>query len=302
MRLVAAHSKNRQDIDGFIIVAVLWLLGALATLASIYAIYVANTAVGLRVGDDRLRTEALVAAALELTAYRVTAIEPQLRPTRGSFVFPLGRASIAVEYRSEAARIDLNMAPKELLAGLLAVLGARTEDAQYYADRIVGWRTKGEPEGQNEEAAAYRTAGLAYRPRQGPFPNVAELWLVLGLPAALVERAMAYVTVFSGRADVNVLDAQPEVLAALPGMTPERLHAVLSQRGEGTQNAQLVLSLLGPSQAGATIEGSKAMRVAVNVRLDSGRRVSAEATILVMEDGDEPYRVLSWRDDFDGPS
>jgi general secretion pathway protein K len=29
--------------------------------------------------------------------------------------------------------------------------------------------------------------------------------------------------------------------------------------------------------------------------------VRAEVVILLLEDGDEPYRVLSWRDDFDGP-
>jgi general secretion pathway protein K len=34
--------------------------------------------------------------------------------------------------------------------------------------------------------------------------------------------------------------------------------------------------------------------------LENGRRVAAEVVILVPEDGDEPYRVLSWRDDFDG--
>ncbi len=299
-RPVAAKSGGTAD--GFIIVAVLWILGALATLASIYAIYVANTAVGLRAGDDRLRAEALISAALELTAYRLTAVDAQSRPTRGSFAFSLGSAGVGVDYRSEAARIDLNLAPKELLAGLLAGLGARPEDAEYYAERIIRWRAKTDPEGQNNEVAMYRSAGLAYQPREGFFPNVAELWLVLGLPPALVERAMAFVTVFSGRAEINVLDAPPEVIAALPGMTPERLHAVLSQRGEGARNAQLVLSLLGPSQAGATTEGSKAMRVAMQIRLDSGRRVNAEATILLAEDGDEPYRVLSWRDDFDGPT
>jgi general secretion pathway protein K len=36
--------------------------------------------------------------------------------------------------------------------------------------------------------------------------------------------------------------------------------------------------------------------------LENGRRVTAEAVILVLQDGDEPYRVLSWRDDFDGVS
>jgi general secretion pathway protein K len=34
--------------------------------------------------------------------------------------------------------------------------------------------------------------------------------------------------------------------------------------------------------------------------LENGRRVAAEVVILVLQDGDEPYRVLSWRDDFDG--
>jgi general secretion pathway protein K len=36
--------------------------------------------------------------------------------------------------------------------------------------------------------------------------------------------------------------------------------------------------------------------------LENGRRVAAEVVILVLQDGDEPYRVLSWHDDFDGTS
>ena len=44
---------------GFIVVAVLWMLGALATLAAIYAVYVINAATGLSVNDDRLKAEAL---------------------------------------------------------------------------------------------------------------------------------------------------------------------------------------------------------------------------------------------------
>ena len=43
--------------------------------------------------------------------------------------------------------------------------------------------------------------------------------LVFGLPSFLVERALPFVTVFSGRAETNVLVAAPEVVAAAPGMT-----------------------------------------------------------------------------------
>jgi general secretion pathway protein K len=214
----------------------------------------------------------------------------------------MGRSNVAVEFRSEAARIDLNGAPKELLAGLFTALGARPADAEYYAERIIGWRSKGDAAGQNDEAAAYRTAGLSYAPRQGPFANVGELWLVLGLPPALVERALPFVTVFSGLPTVNALDARPEVVASLPGMSADRLYAVLSQRGTGPQNAQFVLGLLGPARSAATAEGSKATRVSVRIGFDNGRRVGAEAVILPLKDGEEPYRILSWRDDFDGPT
>ena len=304
MRLFVADVRRRSD-DGFILVAVLWILGALATLASIYAIYVRNTASSLEVNDDRIVAEAAVSAALELTAYRLTAVDQDVRPTRGAFSFRVGPANTGVRFRSEAARIDLNLAPKELLAGLFAALGAGSSDAQYYADRILGWRTPAKGGAQDSEVAAYQTAGLSYYPRQAPFPSVEELSLVLGLPPALAERATPFLTVFSGRPDVNVLDAEPAVIAALPGMTPDRLYSILGQReATGSQNPKLTMELLGPAKSGATLEGSQAMRVGVRVDFDNGRRVQAEVVILLLGDAtaDEPFRVLAWQDDFDGPT
>jgi general secretion pathway protein K len=300
---ISAKSGRGRPDDGFVVVAVLWILGALAALASIYAIYVTNTAVSLSVNDDRLQAEALVRASLELTAYRLSTQDADQRPTQGAFRFRMGRADVAVDFRAEAARIDLNMAPKELLAGLFAGLGAPSAAAESYADRIVGWRQKGDVEGQNQnnEAAAYRTAGLSYGPRQGPFSDVGELWLVLGLPPALVERALPFVTVFSGRPDVDVLDAAPEVVAALPGMSPDRLNGILGQRGPGAANAQIVQGLLGSAQDAST-QGGKAMRVTVGIAFDNGRRVGAETVILPLDDASEPFRVLWWHDDFDGPA
>ena len=157
---------------GFIVVAVLWMLGALATLASIYAIYVVNTATGLSVNDDRVKVEALTRAALELTAYRINSADAELRPSSGDFVFSLGRSNVAVVFRSEAARVDLNMASRELLAGLFAGVGASPANALFYADRIIAWRTPRDPESASDEPSAYRSAGLTYGPRQSPFASV----------------------------------------------------------------------------------------------------------------------------------
>ena len=45
-----------------------------------------------------------------------------------------------------------------------------------------------------------------------------------------MERIAPFVTVYSGQPGVNVLAALPQVVAALPGMTPDRLYAILAQR------------------------------------------------------------------------
>ena len=290
-----------QGRDGFIIVAVLWMLGALATLASIYAVYVINTATAMGVNDDRLQTDGLMRAALELTTYRLSTTDPDSRPSRGGFTFRLGRAAVTVDFRSEAGHVDLNSASNELLAGLFAGLGAKPSDAGYYADRVIAWRTAQDPDRPNEEAAAYRTAGLSYAPRQGPFAHAGELALVLGLPPFLVERAMPFVTVYSGRPEINIVAAPPEVVAALPGMTPERIYALLSQIGRGPQNAEFLKGFVG-DQPGITIEAGKTVRVAVRMNFETGRRVQGEAVILLGGEAGEPFRVLSWRDDFGGPT
>jgi general secretion pathway protein K len=306
LRLLGRHAADRcqcaADDRGFIIVAVLWILGLLAALVSIYAVYVTNAALSVSVNDDRLQAEALTSSAVELAAYQLVATDEKSRPTQGHFTLRMGRAGIAVEFRSEAARIDLNAAPKPLLAGLFAALGADYSQAEYYADRIIAWRSKAKDAGLDDEADAYRTAGLSYAPRQGPFASVGELWLVLDLPPVLVERALPFVTVYSGMPTVNIMDASPEVIAALPGMSADRLYAILSQRGTGAENAQVVLGLAGPARASATTDGSKASRVSVVVKFDNSRRVTAEAVILPKTNGDKPFHILYWRDDFDGPA
>ena len=290
-----AHDRSRHS-EGFIIVAVLWMMTALATLAMIYSVYLANSAIALSVNDDEIQTEALVSAALELASYRLIVAAKETRPTRGTFSLRLGTANVAVDFVSETARIDLNAASKDMLSGLLAVMGARSGDAERYAERIIGWRTKPKLEMQANEESLYRAAGLNYSPRGGPFAHSSELWLVAGLPPALVERVLPYVTVYSGRADVNVLDAAPEVIATLRGMRPDQLNAPLDQREAVPQNP---LGLTARAeQPGATTTASDAFRVGVRIAFENGRQSGAEVVIL-LDGAEEPYHILSWRDGAD---
>lgn len=320
--------------DGFIIVAVLWMVAALGVLAAIFTRFALTTAIATTVHEDRLQAEAMMQAGVELAALQITATDSKARPggnsaaaspdivpgqsagqssqaaaslgaskrpTKGAFSFRLGRAAATVEYRTEAARIDLNAASKESFAALFRTFGAKPDDANDYADRILGWRKKADGTGENAEATDYRVAGLNYGPRQAPFQSVSELWLVRGIPTVFKERMLPFVTVYSGQTQVDPENAAPEVIAAMPNMTPERLGTVLQQRaapqgGGDIPGGQDPASSLAQSQS-----GSKAYRLTMRVTLEKGRNVAAEMVILVPEEaGDEPYRTLFWRDDFDG--
>jgi general secretion pathway protein K len=208
----------------------------------------------------------------------------------------LGRGNVSVNFISETARIDLNAAPKELLSGLFTVLGAQRQNADQYADRIIAWRTPLDAQNNDGEDALYRAAGLLYSPPRAPFAHTGELALVVGLPPALVERATSFLTVFSGRPEINIRVAAPEVVAALATIRPDLLNAPLGVGGgaAGQQGQQ-------EQVPGVTTDGSDAVRLQVRVTLDSGRQTASEAVILVRGD-DEPYRILSWRDDAESPA
>ena len=291
--------KSRSD-SGFILVAVLWILAALAALASTYSIYLGNAAFATQINDDRLRIRNAISTGIELSAYQLLAVPEQARPPQGAFTVRLARATIDASFVSESARVDLNAAPQNLLEGLFAAVGVDPAQAASFADRVIGWRKKADPVGQNSEVEAYKEAGLDYAPRQAPFQNVLELPLVLGLPPHIVERILPLVTVYSGHPEIDIRVAPPEVLAALPNVTPDQLQKVLGARMQNPEDGDALLKLLGSSQALANDKSNPTARVRMQIRLDNGRTARAEVVILVMQNEDEPFRVLSWRDDSDG--
>jgi general secretion pathway protein K len=309
-RRQTAQSSQR----GFVIIAVLWILVALSALVTIFSVYLSNSARALGATDIGVESDALMSASLELTAYQLLLADEKSRPAQGSFRFRLDNAEARVTYTSEAARVDLNHASKEMLDGLLEVLGVEQKAAGELAERIVGWRTqpKANTAASNtsanaghDEGALYLAAGLNYGPRGAPFAHASELSLVLGATPAIVERVLPFVTVFSKSADIDVLLAPPEVIAALPGMTPEVLNDFLKQRPSLPRDAKAIAAALGPAaKDGATLPDSKVYRVLTALRFGNGRRTSSEAVISLgsggqgkdAKDDKDPYRVLSWQE------
>jgi general secretion pathway protein K len=110
---------------------------------------------------------------------------------------------------------------------------------------------------------------------------------------------MPYLTVYSGRPEINIVDAAPAVIGALPEMSPQRLFSILNERAAGARDSQLLEMLPQAARSAATMEGSPAMRVSIGIQSDNGRQARFEAVILLLDNAAEPYRVLSWYSDYD---
>lgn len=294
MHPIDAFRRSDSRSSGFLLVAVLWILGALATLAVIYSLYARQTALKLLDHQERLQAQALAISGVELAAYRITSYG-DFRPSVGRFSFRQGTAVIDVAFSAENGRIDLNFAPKELIAGLFVTLGAPLEDAQNFADRVVAWRTPLNPGAADNEKPLYQAARKPYGPRHGPFQHVDELTMVIGMPTLLIERALPYLTIYTGHQLVNLLSAPSQVLAALPGVTPAVLQNLLAQRGGAPRD--VLRAQLGHAADYVTMQPGPTDRVDVDVRFSSNRHIRSEAVIFVLDRDVEPYLVLSWRDE-----
>ena len=252
--------------------------------------------------DDRIQAEASIRAGVEMLVFRQLSVPEPARPSRGAFNLRIGRTRVAVRFRAEAARIDLNAAPPDLLAGLFKAIGVGSDTAKTYADRVVGWRGPSNSTAAASEAKLYAASRSPYPPRQAPFDSPLELRLLLGLPTPVAERALPFVTVFTGRPEIDVASADPIVLSALPEMSAEIENAIVKARAQAPNDRKGLLSLLGPARSRATADSPKAVRAGIDVAFDNGRRVHAEVIVRLRDRGDEPYDILSWRDDLDGPT
>jgi general secretion pathway protein K len=203
-------------------------------------------------------------------------------------------SDVYVSFLSEAARIDLNFAPKEVLSGLLAGLGASKQAAVEDADRIVGWRTRPVPGSANEEEARYASAG--YAPRQSLFTHANELALVAGLPPALAERTLPFVTVFNGTPDVDKTIAAPEVLVALAKGKPDALKDPFGAQPAQANGRSANGDPSAPASDEAATAKSACYRIETTIVFKSGRRTASEL-VIALGDASEPYRVLSWQND-----
>jgi general secretion pathway protein K len=262
---------------GFAILIVLWAL-VLISLIMAHVVAMARQETDLA---SNLRSNAALSAEADGGVYEAIfhvldrsaahwAANGAPHETNGRF----GRLFITI--RNEAAKIDLNGAPPELLAALLHLAGVEGGRAGVIAANIVAWRSQA---GQTVLAdEAYRAAGYPYAPPHQPFESVGELRYVLGVTPEIMERISPFLTVFH-RGEVDPNGADPIVLSALKSVYGPAVEARLEQPAIG-------IAQLRPAQGEA---------VSIEVVATHGTQRLVREAIVKLGAPKKLYEILEWR-------
>ena len=248
---------------------------------------------------DRVQTEALVTAGVELAAFQLAGVSEAVRPTSGTFNARVGGGRVIVTFRSEAARVDLNAAPKGLLAGLID--RARRQPGECGTLCRAHHRLALADRSRRQRSGKFVLPDLGRTLSAAPcaIPAGRRTLAGAGHPAAGDRKDAAVRHGVLNVASVNVRDAAPQVLAALPGMyAGEVCRRCWRSAAIPTLDPRSLMSIAGGE--GATLAGSKAYRISLGVEFGSVSRNAAEVVILLLDSGEAPYRVLSWRNVSDG--
>ncbi|MDD3650719.1 general secretion pathway protein GspK [Immundisolibacter sp.] len=213
---------------GVALAAVLWMVAALSVLAlglAATARTEVRSAQGVRA---RAEAAALGDGAIQLAVLELRSAAAGYEDYR-QFHYLLGEREIIVTATPAGGLIDLNQASEELLAALFAGSGGvDPEQAAQLAHRVLAWRTPG----LAVEAEDYAAAGVAFRPRGGPFEYPEDLLQVLGVDYDLYVKVRGLITVRGGSAGVAPKSASEAVLTLLAGGDQALAARIALQRGE----------------------------------------------------------------------
>jgi general secretion pathway protein K len=285
--------------DGIALVAALWLTVMLTVIASGFAFSMHSEALSARNALSVAQARAAADGAVERVAFELgrphTTADVWL-PDGQVRTWKDGDMTITVAAVDEAARIDLNTAPEQLLNGLLqGVGGLDAASAQALAEKIEDWRDVDDlvrPNGA--EANEYAAAGKTYGPANGPFNTVGELQRVLTMTPGLAARLAETLTVYSHQGGINLVTASRDVLLAIPGTTPEQIDAFIAQRTDAVAN-KLPIPLL-PQAQGLSSGAAPVWRIRAEAALPDGVTFVRDAVLRPSSEPLRPVIALLWQE------
>lgn len=283
---------------GAALLLVLWLLVLMVGLVGVFALGARTEALQGRALARSAAARYAAEAGVEVAAMHLQGADGDARwvPDGRAIDFAYAGHLVQVRVVDESAKIDLNVAPPELLVGLMQALGVDFERARRISGAIQDWRDGDDllnAEGGAEDPQ-YAAAKLPYGAKDRPFETLSELRLVLGMDPILFEKMRPHLTVWSGLARPNPAFASQPVLQAM-GMGADQAAGVVAQRE--APPAGIPGGADGGAEGLALAQGSGTYSISSRATRPDGTRVRIQAAIRIGGGGGfgQLYLPLSWR-------
>ena len=290
---------SRNDLRrGMVLLIVLWTIALCSALAMATSVSFRSFAGIGAIDRDRIQSEALLTAGLEMAAGLATRW-PEKPLLERKIAFDLSTGTVRASINDEGGHIDIGKAPPDLLAALLHSVGASQSQADSVAQSIVAWRGRNDDRSGNTNPANNNIANTANaNASSNNAPNVfltdvSRIAEVPGMRPEWIAAITPLTTVF-GAETVNPLTAPAGVIASLPGVDRDRLAAFLAARRNSPNDAARLGEILGQAQRFVEAKPQLVVSVQIAAMLRDGYAAAARAVIVLLPYDNEPYRVLVW--------
>lgn len=237
---------------GIALLMVLWIITILMVLVISFSLLTkteANSAFYFREGvQKKFYAEAGIEKALMEIAHRqvyrnqtvVLEGSEVVRIDGRPYIAAIGTGRYIIRLLNESGKININTmtdASGVVLNNLLVNLGIPKEQADIIVDSMLDWVDGDNVHRLNgAEDEYYMSLPNPYKAKNGPFEVMEELLLVRGMSPDILfggkERKglIHFVTVYGSTSKINLNAALPEILAAIPGLSPEAIVRIIEQR------------------------------------------------------------------------
>jgi general secretion pathway protein K len=201
-------------------------------------------------------------------------------------IWQQGSTKVAIAIADEAGKIDLNVAPQELLTGLFAAVGAPRKAAELLACSVLDRR--------GDTGIECPEIDTPHPIRRFAVPE--ELAEVPGIDERLYDRVADCVTVATGASAIDPLVAPRDVLMAIPGATDSIVDEFLASRTTFHDLASAGGGFV-PAGASSFLMASPGRDFTIRATAISaeGARYRAELQIRLTGRPAQPYQVVAWR-------
>jgi general secretion pathway protein K len=271
--------KRPPRARGYVLITVLWIgLGLLLSVAA----FVASTrtdALAVRAEVNATRAIELARSGLNVALADLGRIDSEqpASPRDGTDVtLTLAEGSVTYSIQDEAGKIDVLVAPPELLTPVLTSIGENAGVDAFDAATI-----------------SQALQGFLRTPDGGP-ATVYDALTAAGLPRSSALVASRYLTTLNFTAQVNPVTAPPIVLAAIPGLGPGDVEDILLRRSTGRG-----MPRLGSAAAWLVEAAGPVYTIESEAQLTTGGQARLVATVvqrgLAFRGGLMRYDILSVR-------